>query len=259
MASSRSPPAARPTCRARATTRVARGPSPPSRTWSPNGIPRLSPFTPTTARRGAEAFLGPLLEESRRRLSSGDTPLFQSHMFDGSTLPLEENLPRSGALLRACANLGVVLELEVGVVGGSEDDVSGEGVAAAKRYTTPNDLLRVTEVLGDGDRGRYLLAATFGNVHGVESPEAWRSGRRSWMRASRHSGRPGRARGSGTSSPQQRLIGVGRARGGELRRRQAQRRHRRPVRLHARGRGPRAGRLRRRAQGRRRGWQQGRL
>jgi len=120
----------------------------------------------------ADAFLGPLLEESRRRMSSGDTPLFQSHMFDGSTLPLEENLRRSAALLRACANLGVVLELEVGVVGGSEDDVCAEGVTAAKRYTTPDDLLRVAEVLGAGDQGRYLLAATFGNVHGVHSPEA---------------------------------------------------------------------------------------
>jgi len=115
----------------------------------------------------ADAFLGPLLEESHRRVSAGAEPLFQSHMFDGSTLPLEENLRRSAALLAACSEVGVVLELEVGVVGGSEDDVSGEGVAREERYTTTDDLVRVAEVLGTGERGRYLLAATFGNVHGV--------------------------------------------------------------------------------------------
>jgi fructose-bisphosphate aldolase class II len=118
----------------------------------------------------ADGFLRPLLEESRARVAAGGTPLFQSHMFDGSTLPLEENLRRSAALLDRCAALGIVLELEVGVVGGSEDDVSAEGVGQERLYTTTDDLMRVVETLGTGDPERYLLAATFGNVHGVHAP-----------------------------------------------------------------------------------------
>ena len=117
-----------------------------------------------------DAFVRPLLEESRRRRDGGDEPLFVSHMFDGSTLPLEENLRIASGLLDECARLGVVLEVECGVVGGSEDDVSGEGASPERLYTTTGDLLRVAEVLGAGERGRYLLAATFGNVHGLSAP-----------------------------------------------------------------------------------------
>jgi fructose-bisphosphate aldolase class II len=91
-------------------------------------------------------------------------------MFDGSAMPLEENLRLSSELLDACAAAGVVLELECGVVGGEEDAVSAAGVTADRLYTTTDDLLRVAEALGTGDRGRYLLAATFGNVHGVYAP-----------------------------------------------------------------------------------------
>src|SRR4051794_32101372 len=113
-----------------------------------------------------DGFVRPLLADSLAR----GRPLFNSHMFDGSTLPLEENLRVSSALLDECAAAGVVLELECGVVGGEEDGVSAAGVAAERLYTTTGDLLRVAEVLGTGERGRYLLAATFGNVHGVYAP-----------------------------------------------------------------------------------------
>jgi fructose-bisphosphate aldolase class II len=88
-------------------------------------------------------------------------------MFDGSTLPLGENLRISRELLDRCRELDVVLEVECGVVGGEEDGVAADGVARDRLYTTPQDLLRVAEALGTGTRGRYLLAATFGNVHGV--------------------------------------------------------------------------------------------
>jgi fructose-bisphosphate aldolase class II len=91
-------------------------------------------------------------------------------MFDGSTLPLEDNLGRAAELLDACRALGIVLEIEVGVVGGVEDGVGDESVDRERLYTTPDELLRVAEVLGTGERGRYLLAATFGNVHGVYAP-----------------------------------------------------------------------------------------
>jgi fructose-bisphosphate aldolase class II len=117
-----------------------------------------------------DAFVRPLIAESLRRRRRGEPPLFNSHMFDGSSLPLDENLRRSSELLVECAGAGVVLEIECGVVGGSEDDVSGEGVARERLYTTTADLLRVAEVLGTGERGRYLLAATFGNVHGRYKP-----------------------------------------------------------------------------------------
>jgi fructose-bisphosphate aldolase class II len=91
-------------------------------------------------------------------------------MFDGSALSLGDNLRLSSGLLDDCAAAGVVLEIECGVVGGEEDTISAAGVPADRLYTTTDDLLRVDELLGTGERGRYLLAATFGNVHGVYAP-----------------------------------------------------------------------------------------
>ena len=118
----------------------------------------------------ADAFLRPLLADSAERVERGDAPLFNSHMFDGSTLPLGKNLRLSAELLERCRELDVILEVECGVVGGEEDGVGGEGVASERLYTTPEDLLEVANALGTGERGRYLLAATFGNVHGVYAP-----------------------------------------------------------------------------------------
>jgi fructose-bisphosphate aldolase, class II len=117
-----------------------------------------------------DGFLRPLLDESIDRRKRGEQPLFNSHMFDGSTLPLDENLKISSGLLDRCARADVVLEMECGVVGGGEDDVGGMGVSEERLYTTSEDLLRVADSLGTGERGRYLLAATFGNVHGVYAP-----------------------------------------------------------------------------------------
>jgi fructose-bisphosphate aldolase class II len=91
-------------------------------------------------------------------------------MFDGSTLPLAENMRLSAELLDQCRELGVVLEVECGIVGGEEDGIGGEGTTSARLYTTPEELLQVAGALGTGNRGRYLLAATFGNVHGVYAP-----------------------------------------------------------------------------------------
>jgi fructose-bisphosphate aldolase, class II len=117
-----------------------------------------------------DAYLRPLIADSRARRAAGEPPLFHSHMFDGSTLPLEENLRLSAELLEELRALDVVLEVECGVVGGEEDGIGGDGAAGERLYTTPEDLLRVAEVLGTGERGRYLLAATFGNVHGLYAP-----------------------------------------------------------------------------------------
>jgi len=117
-----------------------------------------------------DGFLRPLLAASGYRVARGAPALFHSHMFDGSNLPLGENLRRSAELLDQCRALNVVLEIECGVVGGEEDGIGGEDNASDRLYTTPEDLLRVAQVLGTGERGRYLLAATFGNVHGLYAP-----------------------------------------------------------------------------------------
>lgn len=119
-----------------------------------------------------DGFIRPLLAESRRRAEEGRGPLFQSHMLDASALPMEENLALAGELLDECAPLDIVLELEIGIVGGVEDAADHEGIDRSKLYTSPGDMVRVAEVLGTGERGRYLLAAVFGNVHGVYKPGA---------------------------------------------------------------------------------------
>lgn len=117
-----------------------------------------------------EPFLKPLLEASRKRVAEGKGPLFQSHMFDGSELPLDENITISKELLKECADLGIILEVEAGVVGGEEDGHDTSGVPADKLYTTPEDMLAVYEALQP--LGRFLFAATFGNVHGAYKPGA---------------------------------------------------------------------------------------
>jgi fructose-bisphosphate aldolase, class II len=118
----------------------------------------------------AESFLGALLERTAARRAAGLGPLFHSHMFDGSMLPLAENLQLSARWLKRCSELDVILEVECGVVGGEEDGVHGDTPGSERLYTTNDDLLAVAETLGTGERGRYLLAATFGNVHGVYAP-----------------------------------------------------------------------------------------
>jgi len=116
------------------------------------------------------SFLRPLLAESRRRRGREKTPLFNSHMFDGSELPLAQNLTIAKELLNEANELDILFEFEIGTVGGEEDGINHEGVARERLYTTPTDALQVADALGTGERGRYLLAATFGNVHGRYAP-----------------------------------------------------------------------------------------
>jgi fructose-bisphosphate aldolase, class II len=115
-----------------------------------------------------DGYMRPLLQISIERVARGEDPLFQSHMWDGSAVPLQENLQIAAELLQKCAAAHTVMEMEIGVVGGEEDGVVGE--INEKLYSTPEDALATAEALGLGDRGRYLLAATFGNVHGVYKP-----------------------------------------------------------------------------------------
>ncbi|MEU6787654.1 class II fructose-bisphosphate aldolase [Nonomuraea angiospora] len=115
-----------------------------------------------------DGFMRPLLDISLERVAKGLDPLFQSHMWDGSAVPLEENLEIAKELLEKSARARIIMEMEIGVVGGEEDGVVGE--INEKLYTTPEDALATAEALGVGEKGRYLLAATFGNVHGVYKP-----------------------------------------------------------------------------------------
>lgn len=113
-------------------------------------------------------FVLPLVEETEKRRAAGRPNLFNSHMFDGSALSLKENLEIAAKLLERFRKNELILEIEVGVVGGEEDGIKGE--AGAQLYTTPEDTLQVADRLNDIKGGRYLLAATFGNVHGVYKP-----------------------------------------------------------------------------------------
>jgi fructose-bisphosphate aldolase class II len=115
-----------------------------------------------------DGFVRPLLDLSIERVKAGQEPLFQSHMWDGSAVPLDENLTIAQELLEKAAAAHVVLEIEVGVVGGEEDGIVGE--INEKLYTTPEDALAMVDALGTGEKGRYMAALTFGNVHGSYKP-----------------------------------------------------------------------------------------
>ena len=115
-----------------------------------------------------DSYVKPLLAISQKRVSEGKNPLFQSHMWDGSAVPIDENLDIARELLKAASAAKIILEIEIGVVGGEEDGVAHE--INEKLYTSPEDFEKTIEALGHGEHGKYLLAATFGNVHGVYKP-----------------------------------------------------------------------------------------
>ncbi|ABG97316.1 fructose-bisphosphate aldolase [Rhodococcus jostii RHA1] len=115
-----------------------------------------------------DTFVRPLLEISRQRVEAGRNPLFQSHMWDGSAVPIDENLEIAQELLAKAKAANIILEVEIGVVGGEEDGVEAE--INDKLYTSPEDFEKTVDALGTGENGKYLLAATFGNVHGVYKP-----------------------------------------------------------------------------------------
>jgi len=117
-----------------------------------------------------DTYVRPLLAVSQARVDKGLDPLFQSHMWDGSAVPLDENLELAQELLAAAVKAHIILEVEIGVVGGEEDGVSAE--INEKLYTTVEDGMATAEALGLGEKGRYLTALTFGNVHGVYKPGA---------------------------------------------------------------------------------------
>jgi fructose-bisphosphate aldolase, class II len=115
-----------------------------------------------------DGYVRPLVEISKERVAAGRTPLFQSHMWDGSAENLKDNLEIGQELLTATAAAKIILEVEITPTGGEEDGVSHE--INDDLYTTVDDAIRTAEALGLGEKGRYLLAASFGNVHGVYKP-----------------------------------------------------------------------------------------
>ena len=115
-----------------------------------------------------DGFMRPLVQISADRVKAGRGPLFQSHMWDGSAVDMGLNLSIADEMLDKCAAAQTILEIEIGVVGGEEDGI--EAKHDAKLYSTPEDALATVAKLGLGERGRYLVAATFGNVHGVYKP-----------------------------------------------------------------------------------------
>ncbi|GAA1241478.1 class II fructose-bisphosphate aldolase [Prauserella halophila] len=117
-----------------------------------------------------DGFVRPLIDISAERVKRGENPLFQSHMWDGSAIDLDENLSIASELLDASAAAKIILEVEIGVVGGEEDGVANE--INEKLYTAEGDFTKTIDALGAGEKGRYLLAATFGNVHGSYKPGA---------------------------------------------------------------------------------------
>jgi fructose-bisphosphate aldolase class II len=115
-----------------------------------------------------DGYVRPLIALSQDRVNAGQEPLFQSHMWDGSAIDLDENLQIAEELLEKTAAAKIVLELEIGVVGGEEDGVAND--INEKLYTAEGDFVATARALGLGEKGVYLLAATFGNVHGVYKP-----------------------------------------------------------------------------------------
>jgi len=112
----------------------------------------------------------PLIADSIERRGRGLDPLYQSHMWDGSAVPLAENLDIATELLESSMAANTILEIEVGVIGGEEDGISHE--INEQLYTTVDDARATVAALGLGERGRYLTALTFGNVHGVYHPDS---------------------------------------------------------------------------------------
>ncbi len=115
-----------------------------------------------------DSFLMPLIKETKKRRATGLPNLFSSHMYDGSGLPMNENIAESKRIMQACVENDLILEIETGIVGGEEDGHDTSDVAADKLYTTPEDMVMAAKEVGS--MGRFLLAATFGNVHGVYKP-----------------------------------------------------------------------------------------
>jgi len=110
-----------------------------------------------------------LIEASRKYFKEHGRPLFSSHMIDLSEEPLEENIKTSKEYLKKLDELGMTLEIELGITGGEEDGVDNTGVDNSALYTQPEEVAYAYEELSKISP-RFTIAASFGNVHGVYKP-----------------------------------------------------------------------------------------
>ena len=207
-------------------------------------------------KKNLDSWVRPLLALEAEQVKRGELPTFQSHMFDGSDIPLGENLVIAAELLELSQAARTILEVEIGVVGGEED--GHEAAINEKLYTTAEDGLKTVKALGLGEKGRYMTALTFGNVHGVYKPGAVKLRPGILKEIQDEVGARGR-QGQPVRPGVPRRLGLDRRgdlRGRGQRRDQDEHRHRHPVRLHPSGRGAHVPQLRRRAEDRRRGRQQ---
>nr|WP_314471317.1 class II fructose-bisphosphate aldolase [uncultured Campylobacter sp.] len=110
-----------------------------------------------------------LVKFSREYKKAHGVPLFSSHMLDLSEESLNENLSTCEKYLAELSELGISLEIELGVTGGEEDGVDNTSVDNALLYTQPEDVAQAYERLSKIS-DRFSIAASFGNVHGVYKP-----------------------------------------------------------------------------------------
>ena len=110
-----------------------------------------------------------LLEAGEAYHKEHGRPLFSSHMLDLSEEPIEENISISKEYYQRMYDLGMSIEIELGVTGGEEDGVDNTDVDASKLYTQPEEVAYAYKELSEvGDN--FTIAAAFGNVHGVYKP-----------------------------------------------------------------------------------------
>jgi fructose-bisphosphate aldolase class II len=110
-----------------------------------------------------------LLDAGEKHFAETGKPLFSSHMLDLSEEPLQENIEICKRYLARMSNIGMTLEIELGVTGGEEDGVDNSGLDNSLLYTQPSDVNYAYEELSKISPN-FTIAASFGNVHGVYKP-----------------------------------------------------------------------------------------
>jgi fructose-bisphosphate aldolase class II len=110
-----------------------------------------------------------LLDASEKHYEKYGHPLYSSHMLDLSEEPLHENIEICANYLARMHEMGMTLEIELGVTGGEEDGVDNSDVDSSKLYTQPEEVAYSYEELMKISN-KFTIAAAFGNVHGVYKP-----------------------------------------------------------------------------------------
>ncbi len=110
-----------------------------------------------------------LLDAGEKYYKETGRPLFSSHMLDLSEEELEENITTCHTYFQRMNKLGMTIEIELGVTGGEEDGVDNSHVDVSKLYTQPEEVAQAYEKLNQVS-DRFMIAAAFGNVHGVYKP-----------------------------------------------------------------------------------------